>query len=103
MRPVRRVTPSEAEARFEEGLQRTGMSQQVVRRLPLPFVAGSTMLLGLAVACVWYTQWLQQRTAEMVARGVAGVRAAQDFESAVREVRARLDLFLATTVLDSLW
>src|SRR5690242_8246788 len=72
------------------------MRQQVVRRLPLPFVAASTMLLGLAVACVSYTQWLQQRTAEAVARGVAGVRAAQEFKAAVGEVRANLNLFLVT-------
>jgi two-component system, NtrC family, sensor histidine kinase HydH len=72
------------------------MSQQFIRRLPLPFVAGSAMLLGLAVACVWYTHWLQQRTAEVVARGVAGVRAAGEFESAVREVRTQLKLFRVT-------
>jgi signal transduction histidine kinase len=72
------------------------MSVRLVLRVTAPVVAISLLLLAVAVGAAWYV-WDWQKTVSRELRvSVSGLRAAEELEILVREVRTRLDHFLIT-------
>lgn len=72
------------------------MTPKLVTRLTAPIAFVSATLLLLAVGAAWYVRALQKSVAELTANHVASVRAAQDLEISIREVRSQFDRFLIT-------
>jgi signal transduction histidine kinase len=65
-------------------------------RMILPTGALSVLLLAVGVLAAWYTHELQKDTAELFAVNVASVRAAEEFEIAMREIRVQVIQFVLT-------
>jgi signal transduction histidine kinase len=72
------------------------MNVRFLVRMTGPIVAISLLLLALVVGTALYVQSWQTRVSRDVRVNVAGIRAAEELEILVREVRTRLDHFLIT-------
>jgi CHASE3 domain sensor protein len=59
-----------------------------------PVVTVSCLLLLLGVVTAWYVHRLQQNAAETIALNVASIRAAEELEIGLREIRTNLNQFL---------
>lgn len=70
------------------------MRSRLLVRLLLPLVALSATLLLVAVGGAWYVHRLQANTSRALAGHIGAVRGAGELESALRDIRARLDRFL---------
>src|SRR4051794_3381414 len=71
------------------------MNLRLQLRMILPTAALGLLLLGIGVGAAWYVHRLQQNVSETLLINVASVRAAEELEISVREVRSRLDRYLA--------
>jgi signal transduction histidine kinase len=60
-------------------------------RLTAPVVATSLLLLGVGVGAAWYVQRLEKHVYDDVRSNVSGMRAGEELEILVREVRTRLE------------
>lgn len=76
--------------------ERPSASGRLVLRMAAPAILTSVLLLILGVTAAWYVQRLQKRTSNVLAENVASVRAAEEFEIGIREVRTRLTWFEVT-------
>jgi signal transduction histidine kinase len=65
-------------------------------RLTAPLVAVSLLLLGVGVGAAWYVHRLQRNISNSLSVNVSSMRAAEEVEILVREVRTQLDHFLLT-------
>jgi signal transduction histidine kinase len=65
-------------------------------RMIAPFVASSLLLLAIGVGAAWQVHRWQRTVEEEIRVNVGGLRAAEELEIAVREIRTRLDQFLIT-------
>jgi signal transduction histidine kinase len=65
-------------------------------RVTVPVVVSSLFLLALGVWAAWYVQRWQKSVSRDLRVNVAGMRAAEELEIAVREARTRLDYYLIT-------
>lgn len=72
------------------------MDSRLVARLILPTAVVSGLLLVLAGGAAWYIRNLQRTTADLLTNNVASVRAAQELEISIREVRTQFDRYLIT-------
>jgi len=72
------------------------MSRSLMVRVTAPVMASSALLLLVGFLTAWYVHRLQQRVSDMVSINVASLRAAEEIEIALLEVRSQLDLFLIT-------
>jgi signal transduction histidine kinase len=63
-------------------------------RLTTTIVAISILLLVVGVGGAWYVHSLQQRTSDLLSQHVSNMRAAEELEIGLREVRTQLNLFL---------
>src|SRR5262245_35183726 len=72
------------------------MNTRLVVRMTAPITAISVLLLAIGVVAAWYVHRLQKQTSYVLALNVASVRAAEELEIGVREVRTQLNLFLLT-------
>ncbi|MBL8797258.1 MAG: histidine kinase [Planctomycetia bacterium] len=67
-----------------------------VLRMAAPLVLIGGLLLGLAVFAAWHVHCLQQNAAVALSSNVTSLRAAEEFEIGIREVRNQLDRYLMT-------
>ena len=58
-----------------------------------PFLIVSLLLLGLGIGAAWYVQRLHRDSSRAVASYVTSVRAAEELEIGLREIRTYLDRF----------
>jgi len=65
-------------------------------RLTLPSAFISGLLLTVGVAAAWYVHRIQDDVSEMLAENITSVRAAEEFEIGMREVRTKIVLYLLT-------
>lgn len=65
-------------------------------RMTAPLVAVSVVLLVLGVFTAWYVLRLQQQAAQVLSLNVASIRAAEELEIGMREIRTRVNQFLLT-------
>ncbi len=72
------------------------MSTRLLLRLAAPLLAASLLLLAVAAATAWYVQRLHADVSEILASNVASMRAAEELEIGLCEIRNRLDRFLLT-------
>jgi signal transduction histidine kinase len=70
--------------------------RRYVFRMTAPLVASSLLLFFVGVGAAWYIQRLQHNVSEDLRANVSSVRAAEELEIAVREVRTRLHQYLMT-------
>jgi two-component system, NtrC family, sensor histidine kinase HydH len=68
----------------------------MTRSLAGPVTAVSVLLLVLGVSGAWYTHRLQMKTTEVLDHNVGSIRAAEELELLVREMRSELNGFLLT-------
>src|SRR5688572_19687684 len=72
------------------------MNDRLMTRLALPVAILGGLLLIIAVGAAWYIRDLQRTVAGPISTSVASVRAAQELEISIREVRKQLDRYLIT-------
>jgi signal transduction histidine kinase len=72
------------------------MNARFLFRLTAPVVATSLLLLALGVGTAWYVQRLQKAVSDDLRANVSSMRAAEELEIVVRELRTQLDHFLIT-------
>jgi signal transduction histidine kinase len=72
------------------------MSGRLLVRMTAPVVASSLLLLAVGAGAAWHVHRSQQSISKAVLDNVSGMRAAEELEILVREIRSRLDHFLAT-------
>src|SRR3954471_16653997 len=72
------------------------MTSQFVTRLTAPLAVVSGILLVSAVGSALYVRGEQRSVAALLAENVASVRAAQELEISIREVRPQFDRYLIT-------
>jgi CHASE3 domain sensor protein len=70
------------------------MNRLLMYRMAAPFVIVSFMLLGLGISGAWYVQRLQKSSSELLNWNVTSIRAAQELEIGIRDIRNRLNAFL---------
>jgi len=70
--------------------------KRYVFRMTAPLVASSLLLFVVGVGAAWYIDRLQKRVSEDLRANVSSVRAAEELEIVVREIRTRLHQFLMT-------
>jgi signal transduction histidine kinase len=61
-----------------------------------PLAAVSFLLLLLGTVTAWYVQRLQKNAADILALNVSSIRAAEELEIGVREIRTRINQYLLT-------
>src|SRR3954454_22108649 len=71
------------------------MNSRFLVRITAPTIA-SSLLLAVGVVAAWYVHQLQKNSVEMLASNIASIRAAEELEIGLREVRTQLDHFLIT-------
>lgn len=72
------------------------MNQRLVSRLAVPIALLSGLMLLTAIASAWHLRSLQHSVAGLITNHVDSVRAAQELEISIREVRTQLDRYLIT-------
>jgi signal transduction histidine kinase len=72
------------------------MNSRFLVRITAPTILSSLLLLAVGVVAAWYVHQLQKNSVEMVASNIASIRAAEELEIGLREVRTQLDHFLIT-------
>jgi signal transduction histidine kinase/CHASE3 domain sensor protein len=72
------------------------MNARLILRMTAPVVATSLLLLGLGIGAAWYVHDSQRKVSRAVRVNVQAMRAAEEVEIAVREIRSRLDNYLIT-------
>jgi two-component system, NtrC family, sensor histidine kinase HydH len=65
------------------------------KRIIVPMVVG-ILLLGISFSAAWYVLYLQQQNTHNLNVNVASIRAAEELELVVREMRHELDRYLLT-------
>jgi signal transduction histidine kinase len=70
------------------------MNTRLTFRLTAPLLTLSVLLLGTAIGTSWYVQEMHADTTEMLESNLASVRAAEELEIGMREVRTQLDRYL---------
>lgn len=69
------------------------MKNRLIRHLTIPVVPISVLLLSVGVWAAWRVQHLQERVSREVRENVSAMRAAEELEILVRELRTRLEHF----------
>ncbi len=69
---------------------------QFVARLMIPIAALSALLLVCAFASAWYVRDLQRSTSDVIMNNVESMRASQELEISIREIRTQFDRYLIT-------
>jgi signal transduction histidine kinase len=72
------------------------MNAKLMVRINAPLLVISALLLAVGVGAAWYVQDLQQNVSDVLAINVASMRAAEELEIGLRDVRTQLDRFLLT-------
>ncbi len=72
------------------------MKHGLLVRMTAPLVAVSILLLLVGTTTAWYVHRLQRNSADIVAVNVASIRAAEELEIGVREIRTQINNFLLT-------
>ncbi len=72
------------------------MTTRLIIRLTAPVVATSLLLLAVGVGAAWYVHDLEKSTSEEFRSKASSVRAAEEVEIDVREIRTQLDHYLLT-------
>jgi signal transduction histidine kinase len=72
------------------------MKHGLLVRMTAPLVAVSILLLLVGTTTAWYVHRLQTNSADIVAVNVASIRAAEELEIGVREIRTQINNFLLT-------
>jgi signal transduction histidine kinase len=72
------------------------MNAGLLLRVTVPLVLTSLLLFSLGTGTAWYVHHLQKTVLEDLKANTSGVRAAEEIEILVREIRTQLDLFLRT-------
>src|SRR5262245_37642195 len=65
-------------------------------RMTAPVIVVSLLLLCLGFITAWYVLKLQQNSVYVIAINVASVRAAEELEIGMREIRTQINQFLLT-------
>lgn len=74
----------------------TEMTPRLFSKLTAPVAALATLLLAFAIGSAWYVRNLQQSISGLLANNVVSVRAAQELEISIREIRTQFDRYLIT-------
>ncbi|MBY0524679.1 MAG: histidine kinase [Gemmataceae bacterium] len=72
------------------------MRRRLIVRLTTPILISSCLLLAVGALTVWYVQHMQRSNSDVLAVNIISMRAAEELEIGIREVRSQLDLFLLT-------
>src|ERR1700730_9596201 len=72
------------------------MNNRLLLRITGPVIATSLLLLAIGGGAAWYVHQLQKSVTEELRANISGVRAAEEVEIIVREVRTQHDYFLIT-------
>jgi signal transduction histidine kinase len=72
------------------------MTPRLIGRITAPVALLAGLLLIIAVATAWYIRNVQKNVSTTMAKNVASVRAAQELEISIREVRTQFDRYLIT-------
>ncbi len=72
------------------------MASRLVLGMIFPPVAASVLLLTIGIAAAWYTHRLQSEASEILILNVGSMRAAEELEIGLRQIRAELVQFLLT-------
>jgi signal transduction histidine kinase len=72
------------------------MNTRLLIRMTTPVVATSLLLLAVGVGAAWYVHRLQRSVSDELRANVSSMRAAEELEILVREIRTQLDHFLMT-------
>lgn len=83
---------------IQTGLTRGTMAPRVWTGIAAPVAVVSGLLLVIAGGSAWYIRNMQKAVAAMLADNVASMRAAQELELSVRDLRTQVDLFLISGV-----
>lgn len=78
------------------GMTGTQITGTVWWRMTLPIVAVGALLLAAGTYGAWRVHRLGKRGTDIVSENVASMRAAEEFETATREIRYRFKRFLST-------
>jgi signal transduction histidine kinase len=71
-------------------------SRRLLLGITAPVIVTSLLLLGVGAGAAWNVHRLQKSVTEELRANISGVRAAEELEILVREVRTQLDHFLIT-------
>lgn len=72
------------------------MKLSLLTRMTAPLVIVSVLLLFLGVVTAWYVHRLQHNASETLASNVSSIRAAEELEIGLREIRTGLNQFVIT-------
>ncbi len=72
------------------------MKHGLLLRMTAPLVAVSVLLLLLGTVTAWYVHRLQKNAADTLALNVSSIRAAEELEIGLREIRTHINQFLLT-------
>ena len=72
------------------------MVSPLVLRLTAPLVIVSLLLLGVGVGAAWYVHHMQRNVSQGLRVNVSSMRAAEEVEILIREMRTQFDHFLMT-------
>ena len=72
------------------------MTPQLIGRLLAPVAVVSVLLMVLAFGAAWYVRDIQRSVSEGMMNNVESVRAAQELEISIREIRTQFDRYLIT-------
>ncbi len=72
------------------------MKHGLLVRMTAPLVAVSVLLLLLGTVTAWYVQRLQKNASDTLALNVLSIRAAEELEIGLREIRTHINQFLLT-------
>jgi signal transduction histidine kinase len=77
---------------------RLTLAPRIWTGIAAPVAVVSGLLLVIAGGSAWYIRDMQQSVANMLAENLTSLRAAQELELSVRDLRAQVDLYLITGV-----
>jgi len=72
------------------------MTPQLIGRLMAPVAVLSVLLLVIAFGSAWYVRSMQRSVSDVMMNNVDSVRAAQELEISIREIRTQFDRYLIT-------
>src|SRR5258708_15715681 len=72
------------------------MNTRLILRMTAPVLLTSFLLLAVGVGAAWYVHRLEKSVSEDILINVSSVRAAEELEIDVREIRTQLDHYLLT-------
>lgn len=78
------------------------MSSRLVARMTAPVLGVSILLLGVGGLAAWYVQRLQRNASDVLAINVGSMRAAEELEIGLREIRTQMNQFLLAGRQDAL-